>query len=223
MDAKRKSLAASALHHLTVLGGSGAMTLACFLVLPLIQAIDEGKRATTALANFDPGALPQPEEAVIEEEIEEEELEEEEPPELEEEIEPLSLEQLELALEPSAGEGGWGVGDFTLDLSRMQAAAGGMDEIFQMGELDQKPRQLPPFTQPRRDAKVKKASPGKVIVVFIVNEKGRVERPKIKYTDDPILNKATLDAVKQWRFEPARRNGKPVSTPVKRTIAFPKP
>jgi protein TonB len=56
----------------------------------------------------------------------------------------------------------------------------------------------------------RKAPQGTVKVEFTVDAQGRVVNPTIKSTSNPALNQPTLDAIKQWRFEPGTRGGKRV-------------
>jgi TonB family protein len=60
---------------------------------------------------------------------------------------------------------------------------------------------------------------GVVLMQASVNDKGRVE--KIKLVSGPsLLGKAAMDAVKQWQYEPALLNGKPVPTETEITLKF---
>ena len=58
-------------------------------------------------------------------------------------------------------------------------------------------------------------------IVFVVNEQGRVEGPRVWKSDNPMFDKSALDAVKKWRFEPGQRGGKPVRFRFRVPIAFP--
>ena len=58
--------------------------------------------------------------------------------------------------------------------------------------------------------------------VFIVDERGRVVEPRVRNSTDPIFEKSALTAVKRWRFEPGKRNGKPVRFRMLVPITFPK-
>ena len=49
---------------------------------------------------------------------------------------------------------------------------------------------------------------------FVVDEQGKPADLAIKSTPDDRLASAVLDAVKQWRFKPAERDGIPVETKV---------
>ena len=51
---------------------------------------------------------------------------------------------------------------------------------------------------------------GNVEVRFYINEKGEVRLPAVLNADRIDIAEAALDAVRQWKFEPPTRNGKPV-------------
>jgi len=59
-------------------------------------------------------------------------------------------------------------------------------------------------------------------VLFVVNERGHVENPIIQKSTDPVFERPALNAVKQWRFEPGKRNGEPVRFRMRIPITFPK-
>lgn len=46
---------------------------------------------------------------------------------------------------------------------------------------------------------------------FVVNEDGRPVEFSIKSTPDDVLAKAVVEAVKQWRFQPAEIDGAPIA------------
>lgn len=200
--------------------GSIAMTCVFFLVLPLIQAIADRPIADTQLTRVDTAELEAPD-APPEPELEEEEPEPEEPPpELAEETQPLDLAQLEAALNASGFGDGFMSADFAPDLTNT-LVGGGAEQLFSMGELDQQPRVLM-RPAPAFPAKLKKRAPATVKVKFIVDAKGRVQSPKVATTTDPAFDRAALDCVKQWKFEPATHKGEPVSYPMLVPITFPK-
>ena len=53
-----------------------------------------------------------------------------------------------------------------------------------------------------------------VQVEFVVDTAGHTSGINIKSSSDRDLAEAVVDAVKQWRFTPAQRNGAPVATKV---------
>jgi TonB family protein len=62
--------------------------------------------------------------------------------------------------------------------------------------------------------------PGEVALHFVVDSQGVVRFPKIDVSTAPEFTAATLDAVKTWRFQPAKLNGQPVAVLVNATTAF---
>jgi protein TonB len=196
-----------------------AATVAIFMFLPVMQAIGDRTRSDALIRQVAVGELPPPPPPPPEQEQEEEEPPEP-PPELVEDAPPLDLSQLELALNPGYGEGLFP--DFTVNLGQQlaQSEGGGLDEIFSLGELDQRPRvifqRMPTYPPELRRSKRQ----GTVYVIFIVNKEGRVENPKIEKSTDPAFEKPALDAVRQWRFEPGTRNGEKVQFKMRIPITF---
>jgi protein TonB len=106
-----------------------------------------------------------------------------------------------------AGVGGAGGGDK------------GVDELFSLADLDQKPR--PVFQQqPTLTALLKKKLPANVVVVFTVDQQGRVENPVVQSASDPAFEQPVLAAIKQWKFEPGKRSGKAVRFRMRQPFSF---
>ena len=199
--------------------GALGLTLTFFLVLPLTQAIAEPPAGDLLVSTVEAASLPPPPPPPPEQPPEEEPEPEEPPPELAEESQPLDLSQLELALEPMAFGSGFLEGDFGLDLSHVEAAPG-KNEILELTEIDQEPRvvyQPPPVI----DTRVRRKGAGTVWLIFIVDEKGRVQSPKVQSSSDPVFERPALAAVKQWRFEPGRSGGEPIASRLRIPITFP--
>ncbi|HTK30607.1 MAG TPA: energy transducer TonB [Candidatus Saccharimonadaceae bacterium] len=51
---------------------------------------------------------------------------------------------------------------------------------------------------------------GRVEVMALVCEHGRVVDARVVRTDSAMLSTAAMDCVRHWSFEPARANGQPV-------------
>ena len=200
--------------------GAVLFTLGLFLVLPVMQAIGDPLKDRDMMVTQDVGTFEPPPPIEIPDEPEEPEEEEPPPPELAESMEPLDLSQLELALNPGMGDGG--AADFKVDLSNVLGGddGGGMDEIFSLADLDQKPRllfQRPP-KYPQEMLRAKRE--GSVYVTFIVDQSGRVVNPKVRDSTDRRFEGAALEAVRQWKFEPGRRKGEKVQFKMGIPITF---
>jgi len=206
-------------HYVLVLLGALTLTLAFFLVLPVIQAITEQPETDTLVQSLDAANIPPPP-APPEKEPEPEPEDEPEPPELLEEAPPLDLAQLELALNPGISDG-WLGGDFAVKLNTVVASGEDVDALFSLADLDQVPRAVhrPP---PAFTAELRKKAPATVHVLFDVDQSGRVENPVVQQSTDPMFDKAALAAVKKWKFEPGKRNGQPVKFRMRAPITFPK-
>lgn len=61
---------------------------------------------------------------------------------------------------------------------------------------------------------------GVVVIEAVITDRGEVIRTRVLRSDNPLLERPALDAVQQWRFQPATRNGKPVSVLVVLTSTF---
>jgi protein TonB len=206
-------------HRLWVFLGAVGLTLIFFLILPLMQTITQPQNMDMELQGIDTANVPPPP-PPPEPEQEEEKEEEPPPPELAEEAPPLDLSQLELALNPGFSEG-WMGGDFAVKLNTVASQNDQMDTVFSMADLDQKPRVIYQ-PGPTLDGGARKKAPGTVYILFIVDQRGRVENPVIQKSTDPVFEKPALAAVKQWKFEPGKRNGQAVRFRMRVPITFPK-
>jgi periplasmic protein TonB len=209
-------------HRLLVLLGAVVLTFAFFVVLPLMQTIsrpptDDLSLQTVDLANAEPPPPPPPEDEEPEPEPEPEET----PPQFVEEAPPLDLSQLELALNPGFGDNWMGTGDFAVMLNTVGPKSGDdLDAVFSMADLDQKPRVIyqPGPTVTRQ---LRRKTPAKVNIIFIVDENGRVVEPKVRSSTDPLFEAPALGAVARWKFEPGKRGGKAVRFRMMAPITFP--
>jgi protein TonB len=202
--------------------GGFAVALACFLVLPLLEAISATEPADLVVSGMETTALPPP--PPPPEPAQEEDKPQEDqppPPSLADEAPPLDLSQMELALNPGMG-GMDGAGDFAVKIAGVGGAGGGdkgVDELFSLADLDQKPR--PVFQQqPTLTALLKKKLPANVVVVFTVDQQGRVENPVVQSASDPAFEQPVLAAIKQWKFEPGKRSGKAVRFRMRQPFSF---
>lgn len=144
-------------------------------------------------------------------------------------LDALSLSALESALDPGAA----GSGDFASGASLASGgriggtgsagAGGGGDDLsaaFDVGELDQRARPIfqtaPVYPFELRQKKVE----GTVYMLFVVDQDGRVVNPKVEKSTHPAFERPALEAVRQWKFDPAVRGGEKVSSKVRVPIRF---
>lgn len=140
------------------------------------------------------------------------------------ELEAASLSAIEAALSGQAGGG-----DFAEALNFSSGGriggmgkAGVLDEslekAFSLAEIDQKPRAIfqaaPVYPAGKRALEVV------VSVVFVVDQTGKVTNPSVEKSTDPAFEKPAVDAVKQWKFEPAIKAGQRVSCKMRVPIRF---
>ena len=210
-------------YYLWVVIGTVVATLALFIVLPLMQTISKPPTDDLFLSEVDLANAEPPPPSPQAEEPEPEPKPKERPPELAEEAAPLDLSQLEMALNPDSSQGWMGSGDFAVKLNTIvsESSDDSADQIFSMDDLDQKPRAVyqpsPLFTK-----QLRRKAPGKVNVIFIVDERGRVIEPRVRSSTDTIFEKPALDAIKRWKFEPGKRSGKAVRFRMLAPITFSK-
>ncbi len=86
----------------------------------------------------------------------------------------------------------------------------GASRVFSMGDLDHVPRvrssAAPGYPFAARSAGLT----GEVVVEFLVNELGEVVAPRVLRSSDPVFVEPALKAAARWRFEPGRKDGRPV-------------
>ncbi|MEM7587230.1 MAG: energy transducer TonB [Acidobacteriota bacterium] len=61
---------------------------------------------------------------------------------------------------------------------------------------------------------------GPIKIGFIIDHQGRPIHPRLLTTQEPILGFAALEAVRDWRFEPAQLDGKPVPVTYGLTVNY---
>ena len=74
----------------------------------------------------------------------------------------------------------------------------------------------PHYTNRARKKKIQ----GSVVVGLIVTAEGNVREPKVVTSLDKDLDEQALVAVATWKFEPATKDGKPVSVHANVSVTF---
>jgi TonB family protein len=65
-----------------------------------------------------------------------------------------------------------------------------------------------------------KSVEGVVTLIFIVDETGRVVNPRVEKASHPAFEAPALEALRQWKFEPAVKSGKRVSCRMRVPMRF---
>ena len=89
-----------------------------------------------------------------------------------------------------------------------------------MGSVDTPPKAIEQ-PAPVLSAELIARTPARATVVFVLGIDGKVEDAAIHDSSDPAFDTAVLDAVNQWKFEPAKRDGKPVRVRIRVPISLP--
>ncbi|MFO0963951.1 MAG: energy transducer TonB [Phycisphaerales bacterium] len=146
-------------------------------------------------------------------------------------LDAASLSAIEAALNGGSGAGGGG--DFGGAASLASGGriggtgradgGGGSDAAegaFSIAEIDQRPRPIHQVGGVYPSEMRQRNVEGSVTVIFIVDESGRVVNPRVEKSSHPEFEAPALDAVRQWRFEPAMRGGKRVSCRMRVPMRF---
>lgn len=85
--------------------------------------------------------------------------------------------------------------------------------VMTADSVDQKPRPMRRVDPKLPRRLVKKQIEGKVVAKVLVNAQGQVESVRIKSAEPAgVFDQAVKDALRQWQFQPAIYQGKPVKT-----------
>lgn len=190
-----------------------AISLALFLILPITQWTGNPSKPiqTLSLSAAPPPAPaqePPPPEELPEAAQEPEALE---PPP------PLTLSQLQLAMNP--GLGSMSAADFSFNWDS-GAALEDQLKAFEVADLDQPPKAIYqpapnyPYSMQREGIE------GVVQLVMKIGTDGRPLELTANCPEHPQLEKLTLDVASRWRFEPGTVNGKQIQYWVRMPVEF---
>lgn len=192
------------------------LTALLFGFIPFAHRINKPEKHLELVKTSAIDLQPQQEEEVPPPQVEEEKPEQSAPePQLAEvqQSVPISAD-LEVAVGSGGALSGFG------DIHALTAAQAIKDETFDVSELEQRPEAVsqtaPVYPPELRKARIE----GLVTVVFVLNEEGRVEDPRVENSSRPEFEKPALEAIRKWRFRPGTREGQPVRTFMKCPIRF---
>jgi TonB family protein len=188
-------------------------SVALFVLMALAQMLGEVESSDKEIIEVT-RALVAPEIEELEEIVTSTVEEEEAPPELEMEEEPLqlSLDQLDIALNPGNGSNGSHAGDFFLPTASglLGTSQQNMQAFVDFADLDQRPRPIGVFglNFPRRLLKNKVR--GKIVLLLKLDPRGEILDVQIESSNLPDFDSFVLGEVKGWRFTPPTQQGRPV-------------
>lgn len=191
---------------LSVLAGL-AFSLLLFVLMALAQMMGDVVAPTSDLDESFAAYVP-PEIETVEEDEPPPREEEAPPPELEAEAPPLSLDQLDIALNP--GTGGSLAGDFSMAMISTSGGELGTEDFVDFSDLDQLPRPIgvSGFNFPTR-LKRKKVS-GKIVLIIKLDQDGNVIDAVVDQSNLPAFDDFVRNEVASWKFTPPTMNGRPV-------------
>ena len=93
-------------------------------------------------------------------------------------------------------------------------------EAFDVADLEKRPELLasvpPQYPSELRKARIE----GAVTIVFVLDESGHVEDPRVENSSRSEFERPALDAVRRWKFKPGMKDGEPVRTYMRLPIRF---
>ena len=126
---------------------------------------------------------------------------------------PLSAD-LEVALGAGGALAGFG------EIRSLTAAEAVPEDTFDVADLEKRPEAVsqvaPTYPAELRKSKVE----GVVTLVFVLDEAGRVEDPRVENSSRPEFEKPALDAIRKWRFSPGQKDGQAVRTYIRIPMRF---
>lgn len=188
-----------------------------FLAIPLTQIFTQYEKVPEEIEAIDI-ATPPPPPPLDEPPPPPKPEEKEPPPELDTPPPPITLEQLDMVLDP--GTGGALAGDFALPTFDVSSQDLGGLEIFELGDVDSPPRPRTAIEFNYPAAAKRRGITGIVRVEYIVNENGRVEQINIVESPDRLLSDATTEVLQRARFEPAQKSGRDVKVRMRASIPY---
>ena len=185
----------------------GAFAGALFVVIALAQMMGDVRQPTNEIDETVMAFVPPESEKLEEEQLSQVE-DEAPPPELDFEPPTLSLDQLDIALNP--GTGASLAGDFAMPTISTSSSDLGTEDFVDFSDLDQIPRPIgvSGFNFPRR-LRQQKVN-GQIVLLLRLDENGQVLEAEIDDSDLPRFESFVLNEVKGWRFTPPTQDGRPV-------------
>ena len=94
------------------------------------------------------------------------------------------------------------------------------DIISNLGQLDHEPRLIKDVRPVYPESLKKSEKSGIVVVEFFIDPAGNVKAPGIKMSTDDEFAISALTAIKEWKFEPPLKRGRPTYARVYQRFAY---
>ena len=193
-----------------------ALTAGIFIVLPAMHILGQITMETREVVTMDSSEAPPPPppEDLPPPPEDKEELEK---PEVEEPPPPMTLNQLEMVLNPGAGDavGDFGFGDFDTGIDAMADM-----EIFDLRDVDKLPRALfqvePNYPYALKQAKIA----GWVQLEWVIDDSGKVLRPRVVKSSHREFNQPAIESIMRSKWSAAKKGGKNVAVRVTQRMDF---
>jgi TonB family protein len=101
-----------------------------------------------------------------------------------------------------------------------EAKLGGATDVSVASESRPRPVFQP---QPLLPPELRECDPARIVVMFLVDEKGNVVDAQLESSSDSRFDQLALAAVARWRFEPGINDGEPVRTWLRIPMVLPAP
>ena len=125
-------------------------------------------------------------------------------------------------LEVALGSGGALAGYGEIQAVTATAEETGSD-AFDVADLEKPPEAIAQIAPKYPQELVKARIEGRVTVVFLLDETGKVQDPRVDSSTRPEFEKPALEAIRKWRFRPGQREGQPVKTYLRQPFRFTPP
>lgn len=198
------------------------VTVGVYFLLPYLEVLSKPPERTLSIRSVDTAELPPPPPPPPKRtQTPQSRAKQDTPkPKLQKARRTLAPLQASMNLSMAIGDVG---GDFSVDFGvrRPVLAEQVRDLVFELVDLDEKPRPimpLRPIYPPQ--ARMRKLE-GLVVVEFVVSPDGTVRNAEVVSSQPgEVFNKVALQAVERWRFNPGTKGGKPVAARVRQKVEF---
>jgi TonB family protein len=108
----------------------------------------------------------------------------------------------------------------TFKLEEEAMVGGVVGGVIELKDLEKPPKLIKKVDPVYPEEAKKQGIQGVVVIEATTDEQGNVIKGKILKSESSLLNQSAVDALKQWKYEPVYKEGKPVGITFTVTITF---